>query len=337
MKASFDSKELLASLPELERPAREHGPATPLAAIPSAQLSIDLAALLTSAKSGSAPKAVAVEDPARLPPPDEAAASRSATINLAPDKDLHPSAAGKKSASLRPRRWIYAAAAIVIVMGSLVGVAGYLASSNVLMALQALRAPREFDPPLETTAQVPAAEQTADDEPATPAAAEQTASAAAPGRETPPALEAPPVASGVKASAEQPAQADVMTPPALVAQPPAAAATPPAAAKKLAAIDRFAPAATPSKPEAPVAETTKPVKKAKKASADKSQTRETGTERHAKSKPARIAKPRGTPGAAVTPDNVNAEPAVISDARRVTQTINGIIQGWVGADPHDLR
>ena len=332
MKATFDRRELMAGLAELEKCILQHTPSGRLAAAPSSQLDIDLAALLTSAKSGGAPKAVAVDDVVQLAdvPPDQAAASDSATIDLAPDKDLRPSSCGKNSVSSRPHRWIYAPAAIVIVMGSLVGGTGYFAGVKVLAALQALRAPREFDPPSQTTAQAPAVEQTTGAEPETPAAAEQTSSSAAPVAETPPAPEASSVAFGVKASAEQPA--------ALVAQPPASAAvgstplvavaSPPAAAKTLTTVDPYGPAGASSKPKARVAETTQLVKKRKKAPADKSQTREPGREHHAKSRPARVAKHRGVP---------DTEPAVIADARRVTQTINGVIQSWVGADPHALH
>ena len=265
MKASFDSKELLASLADLERRAREHGPSTPLAAIPSAQLSIDLAAILASVKSRSAPQAAMVEDAAQL------------TDNRTPNHSAPPRSSWRVSA----------APAIVIAISLLVGGASYHAWSRMaLVASQAPPALQNYSAPPETTAGATVAEQTADSGPA-------------------------------------------------AAEPPAVA--PPAAAKTLAPVDPSAPAAAPSKTEAPVAETTKPVKKPKKISADKSQTREPRTERHAKSKPVRVAKPRGAPGAAVTPDNVNAEPAVISDARRVTQTITGVLNGWVGVDPHALR
>ena len=345
--ASFDSQVLIASLAELEKCAGEHTPSTRLSEVPSAQLGIDLAAILASVKSRSAPQAAAVDDVARLAdvPPDQAAASDSATIDQAPDKDLRRASGGKNSASSRPHRWIYAPAAIVIVMGSLVGGTGYLAGVKVLAALQALRAPREFDPPSQTTAQAPAVEQTADAEPATPAAAEQTASSAAPVAEIPPAPEASPVASGAKASAEQPAEADAMTPPALVAQPAAAvtptplaaAATPPTPAKTLAAVNYSALAGASSKPKARVAETTQPVKERKKPSADKSEKHEPRSNRNAKSKPARVAKPHGAPGATAPPAVANAEPDVVSDARRAAQEITGALKGWVDVDSRALR
>ena len=115
----------------------------------------------------------------------QAAPSRSTAFILVPEKELRALSVEKESALSLPRRWVFMAAAILIVIGSLVGGAGYLAGRRDSAALQAPPALRKFDPPPETTAQAPAAEQTADAEPATPAAAEQTASAAAAGGENP--------------------------------------------------------------------------------------------------------------------------------------------------------
>ena len=104
--------------------------------------------------------------------------------------------------------------------------------------------------------------------------------------QAPPALQnyyAPPETTGGATVAEQTADSGPAA-----AEPPAVA--PPAAAQTLAPVDPSAPAAAPPKSEAPVAETIKLVKKPKKISTDKSQTREPRTERHAKSKPVRVAK-----------------------------------------------
>jgi hypothetical protein len=130
VKASFDSQELIASLAELEKCAREDTPSTRLAEVPSAQLGIDLAAILASVKSRSAPQAAAVEDAARL------------TDNRPPNQSV-PS---------RLYRRVSAAPAILIVIGSLVGGASYYVGGIAFMALQAPPALQKFDPPLETTA-----------------------------------------------------------------------------------------------------------------------------------------------------------------------------------------
>jgi len=264
VKASFDSQELIASLAELEKCAREHSPSTRLAEVPSAQLGIDLAAILASVKSRSAPQAAAVEDAARL------------TDNRPPNQSV-PS---------RLYRRVSAAPAILIVIGSLVGGAGYYVGSIALMALQAPPALHKFDPPLETTAQAPAAEQTAD---------------------------------GGSTGAE------------------AAAVMPPSLAKTQATVASFAPPAAPPKPEAPVAKLTKPVKERKKPSADKSEKHEPRSNRNAKSKPARVARYHGAPGAPALPATANAEPDVVSDARRAAQTITGALKGWVDVVPRAPR
>jgi hypothetical protein len=263
VKASFERKELSASLAEHEKCARERGPSTWLAAVPSAQLSIDLTAILASVKSRSATQAAVVEDAARL------------SDNRTPNHSAPP----------RPNWRVSAAPAILIVIGSLVGSAGYYAGGVVAsVAPQAPPSLQKFEPPPETT--VRNAEQTAD---------------------------------------AGPAVAD------------AAVITPPTAAKTLAAIEPLAPGAAPPKAEAPVAEPTRPAKKWKKASADKLETQEPRSDRHAKSKPARVTKPRRAPVGAAPLANTYAEPAVISDARRVTQTITGALKGLVDVDSRALR
>jgi len=201
-----------------------------------------------------------------------------------------------------PSRWrATAAPTIVIAVGLLVGVAGIDALSR--MAVVAPQAPLALSDPPETTAVQTSAEGTANNG----LAAEE------------PVVGAPPAPAKTPAAVEP------------------AAVAPLAAAKTLAEIDRFAPAATPSKLEAPAAEITKPVKKTHKAATEESPTRKTGTERHAKPKLAQFATPREAPRAASTEDNADAEPTVISDARRVTQTISGVFNGWAGVGRQALR
>jgi hypothetical protein len=287
VKASFDTQELTASLSGLEKCAGEHTPSSRLAAATSAQLNIDLAAILTSARSRSAPQAAAVEDAAQLtnnPPPNQS--SQSTTVDLVPEEELGASAADKVNAPSPPYRRLLVAPAILIVVGSLVGGAGCYMGVQALVALQAPPALQKFDPPLETTAQAPAAEQTAD---------------------------------GGSTVAE------------------AAAVMPPSTAKTQAAVEPLTPAAAPPKPEAPVAKLTKPVKERKKPSADKSKKHEPRSNRDATSKPARIAKRHEAPGAPAPPAMANAEPAVVSDARRAAQKITGALKGLVDVDSRALR
>ncbi len=231
-----------------------------LAAAPSDQLGIDLAAILDSEKSrSSAPHPGTVEEGARLA--DNATPNRAAT-----QRSYWPAAA---------------APAIVVALSLLVSVAGY--DSWRRMAVETPQPPQALFDPFETTAGQPSAEETA---------------------------------NGGLAAAEP------------------AAPAPPAAAKTLASVDT--PAAAPSNLEAPAAEITTPLKTANKAAADEPHSHK-GTERHAKSKPPRVAKARGAAGAALTPDNPDAEPAIVSDARRVGQTISGVLNVWAGADRQALR
>jgi hypothetical protein len=208
MIASFDRDEVMASLAELEKRVRENTPSGRLAGAPSAQLDIELAAILASVKSRSAPKAAALEDAARLaddPPPDQAALSRSTAIILVPEKELLASAAGKEIALSRHPRRVYAAAVILIVIGSLVGSTGHLPGGRVLAVLEAPPALQKFGPPPTTTAQAPAAEPTAEGGPA----AAEAAAVASP----------PPVAKAL-AALEPPAPAVAPpTPEATVAKP----------------------------------------------------------------------------------------------------------------------
>ncbi len=262
MTASFARQELLANLAELETLARKHGGAPRLAAAPSDQLSIDLAAILTSERSRSAPQPATVEEAARL-------ADNATPSHAAPSRS----------------RWPLAAApALVIALSSLLGVAGFDAwSRGAVVTPQAPLAPPG---PSETAAGRPSAEGTAK---SLPVAAE----------------------------------------PAAIAQP--------AAAKTLAAIDPPAPVATSAKPEAPAAEITKPEKRPSEAAAEERHARKSGTARQAKFKPSPIAKPREARREAVTPDKANTEPAIVSDARRVTQTISGVFNSWPGADRQAVR
>jgi hypothetical protein len=262
MEASFDKQESMASQAELEKRLGEHAPSGRLASAPSAQLDADLAAILASVGSRSAPEgsdeaatsrstafilvpgeelpasalgkesaasAAGGGDAARLGGDrgDQAASSRSTALILVPEKGLPALSVEKESALSPPRNWVFLGAATLIVISSLVGGAGYLASRIESAALQAPAALPKSDPPPETTGQAPAAEQTADAEPATPAAAKQAASAAVSGGETPPAPAPDALPAGAEASARQPAQADAINPPAAVAQPPAAAVAPP--------------------------------------------------------------------------------------------------------------
>ncbi len=183
--------------------------------------------------------------------------SRSVEIDPIPEKGFRAAAAGTESAPSRPHRWIYAAAAILIVIGSLLGGAGYFASGKVLAALRSPSAPQTLDPSPEATAAAPAPESTADIAPATSAPAEETAAAALRGGDSAPLPEpatqaAPPAVTSLAAPVGAAAALAIAAPPAAKA---ASAAVPPATAA--------APAS-----EAPDA---KPAKKPKKHTADKSE------------------------------------------------------------------
>jgi hypothetical protein len=205
------------------------------------------------------------------------------------------------------------AAAILIVIGPIVGGVSYLLGRRELSALSAPTAVPKFEPPPETTAQAPAAEHTADAQPAPPAVAKQTASAAASGGETPPAPAPDAVPAEVEASAEPPAQAGAMTPLAPVAPPAAAAVAPPptaagstqppaenapAAAEPPAVAAAEAPVTTPALPA-------NPKKPTAGKSDDKSGKQEAQPIRHAK-----VAKHR--PARAVHQGLTNLQHAVAS-------------------------
>lgn len=276
MDASSSRQKWKASLAELEKLAGEKRASSRLAAATSAQLSGDLERTLASAKSRHAPSAAVVEDAAQL-------TDFWTTNHSAPP---YPS-------------WAVPAAPAIAILGLLVIGAGYLASGNVRAVREADQPSHEFILPPDTTAQAPAARETAAAEPSAPAAAEQIASAPAPGNHLP---EPPPV-------------------------------TPPLTAKTVAAVELTA-AATSLPSGAPVA---KPEKKLKRHAADRSDEKfdkAPGSKHHAKTRPASVAsKPRETSGAAVSQDNVDAEPIVISDARRVAKKISGVFSGWGSVDP----
>ncbi|HTO79895.1 MAG TPA: hypothetical protein VMJ31_09000, partial [Methylocystis sp.] len=150
----------------------------------SGSVAIDLVAdkefRASASGKGSSPGAAAAKDPA-LRVVDPASPSPSAKIDAIPDKEFRAPALGTSAAASRPHRWIYAATAILIVIGSLVGGAGWLVGGKVLAALQTPRTLRSrIDPPLAASAAVPAPEQTADVPPAPPAAAQETVAETAP-------------------------------------------------------------------------------------------------------------------------------------------------------------
>src|SRR5208337_4097998 len=100
MEASFDTQELMASPAELEKRLGEHTPSGPLAAVPSAQLAVDLAAILASMKSRCASKAAGVEDAALAGDRgDPAAPSRSTALILVPERELRALSVEKESAA----------------------------------------------------------------------------------------------------------------------------------------------------------------------------------------------------------------------------------------------
>ena len=321
MIASFDRDELMASLAELEKRVREQTPSPRLAEAPSAQLDIDLAAILDLVRSRSPLNAIPIEDAARLvddpppdkaelsrstaiivvpekelrastagreraasaaaleeaarladdPPPDKAALSRSTAIILVPEKELRASAAGKEIAPSRPQRWVYVPAAILIVIGSLVGSTGHHAGGRVLAALEAPPARQNLGPPPGTTAQAPAAEQAAEHG---RAAAETAAVAPSP----PPVAKAAPETAAQAPAAEEAAERGPAAAEAATAAPPppplAALAQPrPSAAKALVAVEPPAPAVAPPTPEDTIAKPAKPAKKRKKPMTGRSEFR----------------------------------------------------------------
>ena len=209
--------------------------------------------------------------------------SPAAKTDLAPDSGLR-AAAQAAVAPKRPHRWIYAAAAILIVVGTLVVGAGWLVSGKVLAALKegSSSAPKAM-------AAVPAPELKAETAPAAPPAAAQETASATPAVAVEAAPEAP--AQAVQAAEAAPAAAPV---------PPSAAAPPPPPAKAVAAVEQPAAAAPSPTSDAPAAEPAKPAKKPKKATADKPEDKadkDAGSKSHAKPKADKIVKLRSAPEA----------------------------------------
>ena len=326
---------------------------------PSRSAAIDLFAdkefRAAASKQRSAPSAAAVKDAARLIVElrEQASPSRSPKIDSVPDNDLRASAPSTGSAPSRPHRWIYAATAILIIIGSLVGGAGWFVGGKVMAALQTPRSLRsKIDPPLESTA-APAPERTAD---VPPADAQETASTAGEGETASPAPQTQAAVPTVDATASQATQASQASP--AVAAPPAAAAAasptaaPPPAAKPVAAVDQPPAAATPPTSEAPAAKPAKPAKKPKKPTADKSEDKsdkDSGSKHHAKPKPDKVSKPRAAPNdppaaqapappqalAAPPPPPpaaANPDPGVLARAGQAVGSITGTVKGWVGLD-----
>ncbi len=201
---------------------------------PSRSAAIDLFAdkefRAAASKQRSAPSAAAVKDAARLivESREQASPSRSPKIDSVPDNDLRASAPSTGSAPSRPHRWIYAATAILIIIGSLVGGAGWFVGGKVMAALQSPRSLRsKIDPPLESTA-APAPERTAD---VPPADAQETASTAGEGETASPAPQTQAAVPTVDATASQATQASQASP-AVAAPPAAAAAASPTVARR---------------------------------------------------------------------------------------------------------
>jgi hypothetical protein len=302
----------------------------------------------TSAKL-SAPGAIAIENATRIagdwselpppppPPPQSVKISPAAKTDLAPDSGLR-AAAPAAVAPKRPHRWIYAAAAILIVVGTLVVGAGWLVSGKVLAALKegSSSAPKAM-------AAVPAPELNAETAPtAPPVAAQETASAT-------------PVAA-VEAAPEAPAQAvqAAEAAPAAAPVPPSAAAPPPA--KAVAAVEQPAAAAPSPTSDAPAAKPAKPAKKPKKATADKPEDKadkDAASKSHAKPKADKIVKLRSAPETSAplpppqpqalaappppaspppAPVAANPESGVLARAGQAVGSITGTVKGWVGLD-----
>jgi hypothetical protein len=265
----------------------------------------------------------------------QAPASRPAKTDPVPETGFRAAAAGTESAPSRPHRWIYAAAAILIVIGSLLGGAGYFASGKVLAARRSPSAPQKLDPSPEAAAATPAPESTADVAPATPAPAEETAAAALRGGDSAPLPE----------PATQAAHAAETSLAAPVGAAAASAIAAPPAAKAASVAEPPAPAAAPAS-ETPDA---KPAKKPKKHTADKSEDKsdkDSKPKRHAKDK---VAKPRPAPEASIPaapaqpqalaappppppPAAATPEPGVLGRAGQAVGSITGTVKGWVGLD-----
>ncbi len=274
----------------------------------------------------------------RASPPPVPNAKRPGNVDAIPEKKLPASDTGTESAPSRPHRWIYAAAAIVIVIGSLLGGAGYVAGGKVFAALRSPSAPQKIDPSPEATAASPAPEATADVGAATPPATEDAAALrggeAAPAPE--PATQAATADTGLAAPAGAAAAANASPPPA---------AAPPPAAEKAASVTEPPPvsAAAPSD-----AKPAKPAKKPKKPTADKSD-KDSKAKPHAKDKPEKVAKPHPAPEASTPPPAParpqalaepppppppppTPEPGVLGKASQAVGSITGTVKGWVGLD-----
>ena len=306
----------------------------------------------------SALGAIAIENTTRIagdwtelpPPPQSVKIAPAAKADLAPDSGLRASAP-PAAAAKRPHRWIYAAAAILIVVGTLVGGAGWLVSGKVLAAL---KQPSNSAP--KAMAAVPAPELKAETAPAAPPVAAQETASAAPAA----AVEAAPPASAALGAAPAPeAQAQAVqaaeAAPAAAAVPPSAAVPPPPA-KAVAAVEQPAAAAPSPTSDAPAAKPAKPAKKPKKATADKPEDKadkDAGAKSHAKPKPDKIARPRVAPEMSAplpptqpqalaapppppspppAPVAANPDSGVLARAGQAVGSITGTVKGWVGLD-----
>ncbi len=333
----------------------------------------------TSAK-GSLLGAIAIENATRIagdwtelpPPPPPERIDSAAKANFIPVAGPEAAApAPTASAPKRPHRWIYAAAAMVIVVGTLVGGAGWLVTGKVLAALKdsSKSAPKVMAaaPALEVKTEAASA--------ATPVAAEETASAAPAAAVE--ATPAEPVALSAATVAEAPAQAmeaaaapapaqtaavalAPSTAAALASSAPAASAPstasapPPPPAKAVAAVEQPPAAAPAPTSDAPADKPAKPAKKPKKATADKSEDKATdkdsGSKSHAKPKPEKVAKPHAAPETSAPlpppqpqalaapppppppPVAANPDSGMLARAGQAVGSITGTVKGWVGLD-----
>ena len=184
-------------------------------ASPSRSATIELVAQRDPAGQTSA-KLGAIENATRIagdwsdlpaPPHQPERIDSAAKVNFIPDAGPSSAApAPVASAPKRPHRWIYAAAAILIVFGTLVGGAGWLVSGKVLAALK-----QPSSPAPKAMAALPAPELKTETAP--PVAAAETASAAPAATETASAAPAatveaaPPASAAMNATPESPPQA----------------------------------------------------------------------------------------------------------------------------------
>ena len=311
MHASFDRHELTASRVERGKNALEP---SRLAAAPTEELGLDLAATLASVKARSAFGAAAVEN--SDPPPWRARA-------------------------LSRLRRTFASPAVLFIIGALVVSAGYFVVTSALVEREAAAPPQKLDPPTETAALGAV-------EPA-PASPSPEASVAQPAEPAPQI----PSADGVEKPSPRP-ERHAKAKPGKVAQPaepaprshsadkvekPSARSDRHAKAKpeKLAKPAEPAPrSASADKAEKPSARSdrhakAKPEKHAKlaepaprSASADKAEKPSPRADRHAKEKPVKLAKPRGAPRAPEPP----GDPNVLSQAQEAVGSITGAFKGW---------